>query len=471
MEHTSAFLRFPTLRVLALAVLALSVGCSRPGARLELPLPEDVTGVDRMVLERVEAAAAAFARGESAAALELALVYEANSLNALAVRTYEVCLTLPLPVAEVQFHRGRTLAEMGQAQASSAAFGAAQAADRSYVPAFWRDGQVLLEAGEVQRARAQFEHAIALESDNVAARIGLARVQLVLDDPQGALRTLASVVERQPEERFVHGLLARAHQALGDEARAAEELEAEKSAKHVSMADPLTAEMRKRATGIIPAVRRANEALADGRSAEALEVLEPVYARDADKLAIVQTYGKALLEAGQAARAQTVLEQGLKLHADDYKLELLLGLALLHQEHNQPALAHLTRARELNPAYGPTHLHLGKLLTKMGRLAEAEESLLRALDSEDAELKTFLELGQVQLGRAAFARAVATSTRACARYPRSAAPWLQLAEAEARGGDADAARAALATAESLKASAARLESVRRLLSEGSASRR
>jgi len=441
----------------------LAAACAHAPPHPELPRLADSGGVDRLVLERVEQALGDYDRGDAQAALELALVYEANELDALALRTYEACLELPLPAAVVQFHRGRALASLGRTDEASQAFGAAIALDADYVPALWRDGSVLIEAGRIDEARARFERAIALEPTNVAARLGMARVQLLQDDPAGAIATLTPVIERQSDERFVHGLLARAYQAQGDEARAESERALESKAAHVSMADPLTAEMRKRATGIIPAVRKANDALASGKREDALKILEPVYERDPEKLAIVQMMAKALLENGQTERALTVLEEGAKLHADDYKLELLTGIALSNSGKLQPALEHLQRARTLNPSYAPTQGSLGDVLVKLGRYAEAEEALTLAVAAPEADLRTFLSLGQAQSKQRAWERAITTFTRACERFPQAAGSWLALAEAQAQAGNRDAARVSLSAAEALNATHPRIESVRRLI--------
>ncbi len=448
----------------------LAAACSPSAGRPELPRIEHEAGVDRLVLERVQEALAAYDQGDDRAALELALVYEVHELDLLALAAYDACLKLPLPAAEVHFHRGRTLAALGRSDEASQAFSASLALDGNYVPALWRNGSVLLDAGRVDEARAQFERAVALDATNVPARLGLARVQLLADDPKGAIATLVPALERHPDERFAHGLLARAYQALGDAARAEQELASEASSTHVSMADPLTDEMRKRATGISPAVRKANDALANGRREEALQILEPVYARDPEKLAIVQMMAKALLENGQLPRALEVLQEGARHHPDDYKLELLMGIAYMNTNAPVPALAHLERARTLNPGYGPTHSNLGDLYTRLGRLGEAEREFEAALAADEVELRIFLNLGRVQLLQSAPARAIATLERACQRHPTAIGAWIALAEAQEQGGQRAAARAALAKAEGINPAHPRLAGLRQLLAEDGAAR-
>jgi predicted Zn-dependent protease len=451
--------------LLGLVLAGMAGACGPSSGRPSLPRIEHATGVDRLVLDRAEEALAAYARGDDAAALELALVYEANELDVLALAAYDACLALPLSHAEVHFHRARTLAAMGRSEEASQAFAASLALDGDYVPALWRSGSALLDAGRVAEARAQYERAIALEPTNVAARLGLARVQLLGDDPRGALATLEPVVARQPGERFAHGLLARAHQALGDTARAEAELTLEARAAYVSMADPLTSEMRKRATGIIPAVRKANDALAAGKRQEALAILEPVYARDPEKLAIVQMMAKALLENGETARALEVLERGRTQHPDDYKLELLLGIARLGANELEAARTHLVRARALNPDYGPTRAQLGELYARLGNPVEAEHELEAALAADEVELRTFTTLARLLQRQSAHTRALEVLERACDRFPQAPAAWIALAEAQLQGGEREAARTSLAAAEALNAEHPTLAGLRAQLAE------
>jgi predicted Zn-dependent protease len=101
----------------------------------------------------------------------------------------------------------------------------------------------------------------------------------------------------------------------------------------------------------------------------------------------------------------------------------------------------------------------------LGRAAEAEASLARAVELGDTELATLLLLGQTQMIRADWPRAVATFERACAQSPEAAQAWTELAEAQARAGDAQAAELSLAEATRRNAGAKRVAAVRRLLAE------
>lgn len=448
-----------------LGALSWTPAACGQGAERELPRLASTAGVDPFVLERVDAALAACARGEPGATLELAKVYDANGMNDMALAAYDLCLAEPEGAnrAAIVFLRGVVLEALGRPAEALAAFDAALALGDSYAPTHWRRGNLLFESGHMAEARAAFEAALALEPHSIPADLGLARVLLATDDPRGASARLEALAARVPDERFVHGLLARARRALGDEAAAARELALEERAEKSSISDPRSAEVRARATGILVGLRQANEALMSGQNRAALAILEPLHARAGDDLAVVQLLGKALVSAQEYDRAIELLQASTAAHPEQFKTELFLGLAYAGKKANRKALDHMLRARTLSPAYGPTHAALGEVQTKSGQFAEAEASLARALECGEEDLRTRLLLAQVQFEQRAFERALATAEQACAAFPNAAAAWSYLAEARARHGQADGARAALAEAEKRNPNYERLELVRALL--------
>ncbi|MSR63479.1 MAG: tetratricopeptide repeat protein [Planctomycetes bacterium] len=455
--------------------LAFALAACGAGAARELPRLADPAGVDPFVLERVAAALAACERGTSGAELELAKLYDANGLSALALAGYDLCLSKAAtgPAAEralLQFLRGQALASLGRTPAALAAFDAALLLGDAYAPTNWRRGELLLDEGRVGEAQAAFEQALALEPLSVPANLGLARVMLLGDDAAGAATRLERLSERDPDERFVHGLLARAYRALGDAARAEVELRREQRASRISLADTRLAEVQTRATGVLAGVSRANELLAAGQASAAVALLEPLFTRAPDDLALLQMFGKSLLQAGDPARAVEVLEAGLARHPEQFKLELFLGQAHAARKANKKALEHLRRARELNPAFGPTWVSLAEVQQKLGHPDEAERSLLAAQEAGEDELRTRLLLVQVQLEQQAFVRALASARAAREAYPNAVAAWTWLAEAEARNGNAEGARAALAEAEARNPEYERLAAVRALLGAGDPAR-
>src|SRR5262245_52378494 len=202
--------------------LALALTACGSGAAPEFPRLASTEGVDPLVLERIQTALAACERGEAGALLELSKVYDANGLNELALAGYELCIARDAARsagerARLEFLRAQALDALGRPKEALAAYDAALALGDEYAPTHWRRALLLLDDGRIPEAHAAFDRALELEPLSIPANLGLARVQLLEDDPRGAAARLEKLAERSPDERFVHGLLARALRAMGDE--------------------------------------------------------------------------------------------------------------------------------------------------------------------------------------------------------------------------------------------------------------
>src|SRR5262245_48399104 len=189
-------------RALVQVSLLLSAACAKAEGDPGWPRLVDETGIDPVLLVRIQEAEAACERGEDGSWLELAMVYDANSLDQLAARAYEACLRLPpekagASPAALHFHRARTMDDQGRTEDAVRAYDAAVALADDYAPARWRRGQLLLDLDRVAEARADFERALVLEPDCVPAHLGLARALLLQDQPEAARATLRSVLDRK----------------------------------------------------------------------------------------------------------------------------------------------------------------------------------------------------------------------------------------------------------------------------------
>jgi tetratricopeptide (TPR) repeat protein len=451
------------LRAALLLALALAPpACDDPAPAA--PRLATTSGVDPLVLERIEAALGACARGEPGARLELAKVYDANGLQELAAATYEQCLaTGDGPPATVEYLRGVALASLGRAEEALLGLRTAQRLETSYAPARWRAGELLLELGRVDEARGEFEAALELDPRSVPATLGLARVLLLANDPSAAVARLEALAEAHAGERFVQGLLARAYRALGREEEARRALAREERATRVSLADPRSAEVGLRTTGVLAGLRAADEALARDEAGAAVAILEQLRARVPGDEAVQRLLGRALVEAGDFERARAVLEACARTHPDEYRTELFLGLAHQGRKDLAEARLHLRRAVDLHPFYGPARAALGELELRLAHFPEAEAELLRALECGRDDLRTRILLTQAQLEQAAYARAAATAEETRAAFPNAAAAWAYVAEARAGLGDLEAARAALAETERRNPEYERLPRLRKLL--------
>ncbi len=386
-------------------VLTLLSACERAPAALALPRPENL--VDALILARVEDALAACERGETAARLELAKVYDANDLDELALRVYDLVLAgdaaaLGEPEARVRYHRARVLAELGRVEEALAGFDSALELARDYAPLHARRGELLFELGRTAEARAAFARALELEPAGLSARLGLAKLQLFEGQPAAAREALEALAREFPRERSLPGLLARAWRALGDEARARAVLADAPEGRGPATApdDPWTAEVLTRATGVEHAVLSAGAAMGVGDFEGALAILEPLYLDASDDFALIEALARARNAARRHARALELVEHGRALHPDRFQLELQAAIATFGLSRLDEARVFAERARALNPGRAATHALLGEVLFRQGEFAAAEESLLAALERGERNPRVEELLGEVRARRA-----------------------------------------------------------------------
>jgi len=186
--------------------------------------------------------------------------------------------------------------------------------------------------------------------------------------------------------------------------------------------------------------------LDQGRSAEALALLER--ARDADP-AFPETYnnlGRAQLAQGDAAEARRSLERGVALAPDHALLHFNLAVVASQQGDAAATRALLERAIALDPllarAYGP----LAELEFRAGDRAAAIAHLRRATALEPASARAHADLGLALLLNGAAAEAVAALREAVRLDPTLVPPrnhlaWTLATAADPLLRDATAARA------------------------------
>lgn len=426
------------------------------------------SGLDPLVTERLESALADCERDRPGALLELAKTYDANGLGELAVRSYQQCLErggaeLGASRARVLYHLASSLEQCSLSDEALKGFQEVQRSAPDYAPAFWRAGNLLIEQGRAPEARRAFERALELEPGGVPSALGLARVQLFEGQPAAALATLEALSRERPSERFVHGLLARARRAMGDETGARAALRAEERALETHWVDPWTAEVEKRATGVSVALQKANQLLISGAARAALEVLEPVHARCPEDLALLQLLIKACIEAGELERAAELIARARTRYPAQFKLEFYAGLVALEKKNFKRARLELQSALALNPAHGPTLAALGEAELRLGALTAAEAAFERALEQGENGLRTRILFAQVEIQLAKLDSARALLEAARADFPDNVVPLAHLAEAHARGGAAQEARAVLAEAERIDPTFPYLVKVRELV--------
>jgi tetratricopeptide (TPR) repeat protein len=180
------------------------------------------------------------------------------------------------------------------------------------IPAHIRLGLLQLDRGDVDAAEQNFRAVLETNSDIAAAYHGLGMVALRRGDPEVAIQHLSKALELQPGATTIHQQLGLAYRELGDLDRARYHLQLNEH-DLVMFPDPLVFQLTSLIRGGRFYIRLGNEALAEGRLAEAIRAFQEAVARNPEERLAHYNLGQALLQAGRPEEAIQELQRALEI--------------------------------------------------------------------------------------------------------------------------------------------------------------
>jgi len=352
----------------------LAAGCAEPPPA---PPDPDLSGIEPRVATLLRQAREDVVAhpGSGAAWGELGSLYDAHLFTDLA----EVCYRQAHALEPGEFRWVYLLAVAREIQGADAEelaglFERAAELDPAYAPLYVRYGDALWRRGRFEASRDALRRALELSDEIPMAHRRLGQVELALGHVDEAVRHLRRAVELEPADLAAHSALAQGLERLGrvEEAR----------------------RVRESSQGLEPVT-----ALPD-----------PVYAQHVFMRNMSSpgafARGTAAVRQGAYDQARVDLTPLLDTREDDASLQYWIGTAYQGLGQAEPAIEHLTRAVELDPAMARARRQLGTLLTVGRRFAEAVEQYERAakLEPLDADAHYGLGLAYDALGRGAEAR-------------------------------------------------------------------
>jgi len=250
--------------------------------------------------------------------------------------------------------------------------------------------------GDADAAAAAYRNGLAVDPDNVAARLGLAQVLVLLPDPAAALEAAEAAVGHAPTCPAARAALGFALSAAGrsqeavaafqacllmdseaDNARLAlalEHLKASAPQTALDVLEPLPAEARARAD--VRFVEGA-AAAALGRPEEAALAFHRALAADPNRAAAHHGLGNAYAALDRAEDAERALLTALELDPNFAAAHASLSSVYLRAGRRDAAEHHARSALARDPSLAPARLNLAALLQERGDDVGARRARLR----------------------------------------------------------------------------------------------
>jgi tetratricopeptide (TPR) repeat protein len=408
---------FPRFRfALAALGIALAIGCSERAPSL-VPVPAvDTSTLEPSVRTALTRARAEFDRvanakpkeGELANAYgELAMVYHAQNLVPAAAAAYTDARALAPRDKRWAYLQGHLYNDSSRVPEALAAFEAALAIDGNDPAILFSLGQVYLQRGDFDKAQAMFDKLQSTESARAAAVTGLGKIALARHQYKEAAAYLEKALKLSPDSTRLRQPLAMAYQALGERAKAEENLKQyTASGTEPEVSDPIVDELGTKIASAHVLVRRGQRLSRVGQFDLAESVLRRAVAADPTNADALANLGITLTNLGRLDEAQQRLTEALALDDRNAFAHLTLGVVFDRQGQDQAAIKQYAAALERDPANVQAMVYLADVKMREGLAEDAAKLYREALDRtpDSTRIRLSLALAQVKAKRYAEAR-------------------------------------------------------------------
>lgn len=459
------------MAVLAMIALVVAIGAaivmSQNGRRSPPPeLPVIATSIDpeemdpaiaRLIEEGI--AQVRNEPGNADARARLAMSFCANGMYEPALALFEQVISMESRTSQRAvwwFLAAYTQGERGEIDAALRSIDESISINPTHAPLHWQRGFWLLDMDRLDEAETAFVEAARLAPDDVAARVGMARVRLQRGEPESAAeileRLLADAGRGQdrtslPNEMYIRQLLAIARRDLDDVDDAAGGA-SRNTGMTTAWPNPWLNDLASLQTGYRAKLQEARSWVDAGQPGTALSVLEPLLRERPDDVRALNYYASALAAMGRREAALAALEKALQIQPD---LSLTYMTLSRIYERDDPAkcLSYAEMAVQYNALSGYMYKQLGRALALNDRTEESAAALTKAVRLGAHDWDTRLLLGRMlnQSGRPVEAERVLRIAAKSA--PDSASIFAALARATAEQGRLDEARQWLDRAQQL----------------------
>lgn len=376
---------------------------------------------------------------------ECGMAYAAYGELAAARACLENAQVLAPQDARWPYFLGVLAQDDGDLDAAIAAFVRADELHQGDPATLLRLGNVLLAAGEQERAEEVFRRALPVLGAIAGAHYGLGRIAIDQDRLAEAIAHFEAALARQPRASVVRYALGQAYRRAGRLEEARRELAARGDVE-VRFPDPLMAELGSRNLGSQHLISLGSEALAQKRFATAIEAFDLALISRPEDSATWTRLGVAHESLGGLQDAERCYRRAIATHQENARAHYNLGTLLARSGRLEEGVGHLEAAVRLAPDAPAMAFNLARALAETGAHERAIEVYDRLLlrSPSDGEARFARALALMAVGR--HDEAAGELAAVVEQLPEELAPRLAEARALLNGGREKEALSRLETA-------------------------
>jgi Flp pilus assembly protein TadD len=264
--------------------------------------------------------------------------------------------------------------------AASPGFKALAEEPRSEAERLYRDGEIALRNGELDRAEVAFRHVVAIDPKSAGAFSNLGVIAIRRRSWTKALEDLNKAEGLAPSVAGIRLNIGLAYFKQGD---------------YVSAVGPLKSVVRDD-----PSSLQAHYLLGlcyffTQRFSEALQTLEPLWPNESSNMNFLYVLAAGAHQAGQNNLEERALARLVEVGQDKPEFHLLLGKARLNKDDFDRALEEFRRAAEADPKLPFVHFNLGLALMNKRDFQAARDEFLKDIALEPDVAASYDQLGTV----------------------------------------------------------------------------
>ncbi len=339
---------------------------------------------------------------------DLGMTYQAQDLVEPAAVAYANARRLAPADKRWPYLQGHLFNDAARLPEAVEAFEAALALDGRDPAILQSLGQVYAQTGNLERARTLFEQLGQNPKTRAAAATGLGKIALTARDYRAAIAHFEEALRLSPSSSKLRQPLATAYQAIGDRARAAEQLRRYSiDGEEPPIEDPVVEVLSAKVAASKVLLRRGQRAAKSGRFDLAEKAFKSAAEADPTSAEAVTNHGIALANLNRVDEARQRLQLALRM--DDSIALAHLSLGVLHDRDGDDAAAIEQYEATLRHEPGNVQalVYLADAQMRRGQPLEAAAHYLAAKQKntlEPARILHSLALAYIRAGRSVDAR-------------------------------------------------------------------